>query len=195
MSTDPETIAVYDANSQSYAKRRDGITEPGLPAFIAALPEGAQVLDIGCGPGDSAARFLAAGLSVDAVDASPGMVAEARARGVPARLGSYDEIDATARYDGIWSSYSLLHVPRDEVPDTLARLHRALKPGGLLHLGLKLGAGTKRDPIGRRYTYFTEDELDRLLGAAGFTPFARETSRGTGLDGQPYEGIWIHARG
>lgn len=74
------------------------------------------MLDAGCGPGDSAQRFLKAGFTVDAVDASPAMISRARELGVEARLATFDDIDAQDLYDGIWVSYSLLHVPRGEMP-------------------------------------------------------------------------------
>lgn len=196
MTADSETIAVYDTRSHDYATRRTGrAAEPGLVEFIAALPDGGHLLDIGCGPGDSAHRFLKQGFTVDAVDASPGMVSRARELGVPARLGTFDDIVARDLYDGIWASYSLLHVPRVEVPGHLARLHRALKPGGRFHIGMKLGQGEKRDRLGRLYVYYGEDELVALLETAGFTPAARATRTDVGLDGTEYRGIWIQADG
>ena len=78
----------------------------------------------------------------------PGISAAADERPVPlegvridARLARFDELDAVARYDGIWANFSLLHAPRAEMPGNLARISRALRPGGWLHLGLKLGQG------------------------------------------------------
>ena len=196
MSADRETIAVYDTRSHDYAERRTGrAAEPGLAEFVATLPPGGHVLDIGCGPGDSAHRFLKQGFTVDAVDASPAMISRARELGVEARLGTFDDIDAEDLYDGIWVSYSLLHVPRAEVPGHLARLARALKPGGRFHIGMKLGTGEKRDGLGRLYVYYTEDALMDLLRAAGLTPTAWERQVDTGLDGTEYHGIWIHADG
>lgn len=196
MSIDEETIAVYEKRSREYFERRTGRSaEPGLVEFVADLPEAAHVLDLGCGPGDSAHRFLKAGFSVDAVDASPAMVSRAHELGVAARVGTFDDIQGQEIYDGIWVSYSLLHVPRAEVPGHLKRLHRALKPGGRFHIGMKLGTGEKRDEIGRLYVYYTEDELAGLLERAGFTPTARERQVDVGLDGTEYHGVWIHADG
>lgn len=196
MSTDRDTLAAYDAGAEAYATRRYGRdAEPGLVEFVAGLRPGGHLLDIGCGPGDSARRFLDAGFSVDAVDAAPSMVECAQAIGVPARLGGFDDIDGVALYDGIWASYSLLHVPRAEVPGHLARMHRALKPGGRLHLGMKLGTGEVRDRLGRLYVYYGEDELRMLIREAGFTATAQETQEDVGLDGTAYRGIWIHADG
>jgi len=195
MSADDETVTVYETRSHEYAERTGRRAEPGLAEFVSELPEGAHVLDLGCGPGDSAHRFQKAGFTVDAVDASPAMVSRARELGVPARVATFDEIGGQDIYDGVWASYSLLHAPRDDMPGTLARLRRALKPGGRLHIGMKLGTGEARDSLGRLYVYYTEPELVGLLQAAGFTPTIRETRTDTGLDGTEYQGIWIHANG
>ncbi|HHC29908.1 MAG TPA: class I SAM-dependent methyltransferase [Rhodobacterales bacterium] len=195
MSIDEETIAVYESRSHEYAARTGQRAEPGLAEFVARLPAGGHVLDLGCGPGDAAQRFLKAGFKVDAVDATPAMVARARELGVAARQARFDEIEGQGLYDGIWASYSLLHAPRADMPGILARLHRALKPGGWVHIGLKLGTGELRDRLGRLYVYYTEAELTGLLEAAGFTPTARATRLDTGLDGTEYQGIWIHAHG
>jgi SAM-dependent methyltransferase len=195
MSGDDETIAVYETRSRDYAARTGRKAEPGLAEFVAALPEGGHLLDLGCGPGDSAHRFQKAGFTVDAVDASPAMVSRARELGVPARRATFDEVEGQDLYDGIWASYSLLHAARADMPATLARLHRALKPGGRLHIGMKLGTGEQRDNLGRLYVYYTEAELVGLLEAAGFTPTIRRISLDTGFDGTEYEGIWMHANG
>ncbi len=194
MSADKETLAVYEARASEYAARKvEGYTEPGFAEFVAGLSEGAHVLDLGCGPGHAAQGFLRAGFRVDAVDATPAMVARAREAGVSARRATFDEIDAVAAYDAIWANYSLLHAPRPDLPGHLARLHRTLKPGGRLHIGMKFGTGEKRDAIGRLYVYYTEAELNALLVQAGFTPTASETRDGIGLDRTAYQGIWIHA--
>ncbi len=186
---DAETVALYDARAAEYA---DTVSEPEPPArllaFIDALPAGARVLDLGCGPGNAAAAMAAAGLEVDAVDASAGMVAVARARhGIAARVGTF--ADLRPPYRGVWANFSLLHAPREEMPGHLARLFAALEPGGLFHVGLKTGTGARRDGIGRLYTYYTEDEIAGLLRAAGFVPRTRETGTDTGFDGVP--AAWV----
>ncbi|MCK0140943.1 class I SAM-dependent methyltransferase [Aliiroseovarius sp. F20344] len=192
---DAKTIAVYDTQAKEYAARRANRIEPGLTVFTPKLRQGGHVLDLGCGPGDASVHFLKAGFTVDAVDASASMVALTRELGVNARQATFDQIDQVNAYDGIWASYSLLHAARSDMPDNLARLRTALKPGGKLHIGLKLGSGESRDPIGRYYTYYALDELIGLLETAGFTPEAWETEDAVGLDGKAYQGIWMHANG
>ena len=194
MSADRETIGVYDRHAGDYARRFADEPNPQLEAFIAALPEGAAVLDLGCGPGHAAGRMAEVGFQVDATDASKAMVDAARARGVAARLARFsDPLDPNA-YDGVWANFSLLHAPRHEMPGHLAGLHRALKPGGLLSLGLKTGTGEGRDGFGRFYTYYEEAELDRLLSTAGFRIGTRVTGRSTGLAGTKDPWIVVTAR-
>lgn len=195
MSSDRETLQVYETRAQDYADLIGRAAAPGLADFVAALPPGGHVLDLGCGPGDSARRFLDAGFTVDAVDAVPAMVSQARELGVPARQATFDQIDTHDTYHGIWANFSLLHAPRADFPGHLARLNRALKPGGRLHLGMKLGTGAHRDGLGRFYTYYSEDELMRHLTEAGFTPATAHRGEGTGLDGTSAPWIWIQADG
>ena len=195
MSADEETIAAYETRSHAYLDTLGDEAQPGYAEFLAALPHGAHVLDLGCGPGDTARRLQEAGHRVDAVDATPAMVARARESGVAARVGTFDEIDGQDLYDGIWANFSLLHAPRGEMPRLLARLHRALKPGGRFHIALKLGEGERRDRLRRYYTYYSEAELIGLLEAAGFAPTIRRHTRGKGLDGVMSNSIWIQADG
>ncbi|KPP90583.1 MAG: Methylase involved in ubiquinone/menaquinone biosynthesis [Rhodobacteraceae bacterium HLUCCA08] len=196
MSADPRTIAAYDARAQDYAERFGTEDAPGasLRRFADALPPGGHVLDLGCGPGTSAARLMAMGFALDALDASAEMVRLARARSVPARQAGFDDLDASAAYDGVWANFSLLHAPRADLPGHLAAIARALKSGGLLHIGMKLGTGQARDRLDRRYTYVARDELAELLVRAGFTLLCEHHFEEAGLAGTIDPGIVILAR-
>lgn len=185
MSADSRTIAAYEANAAAYAKRFrvTRLTRP-LKAFIEGLPPAAQVLDLGCGPGDASAHLRDAAMRPDAVDASPAMVAMANDRHrIGARLGTFDDLDAVAAYDGVWANFSLLHAPRADLPRHLAAIRRALKPGGLFHIAMKTGTGEIRDRLGRSYTYVGRQELAGLLADAGFTVIAAANGRERGLAG------------
>ncbi|WP_299780909.1 bifunctional 2-polyprenyl-6-hydroxyphenol methylase/3-demethylubiquinol 3-O-methyltransferase UbiG [uncultured Roseobacter sp.] len=196
--SDDETLKVYANRAQDYAKRfsDDSKQNAHLMAFISALPTGGHALDLGCGPGHAAAAMADAGLRVTALDPVPEMIELAAAHaGVTAQVASFDDIAGTDLYDGIWANFCLLHAPRAAMPRHLAALAQALKPGGRFHIGMKTGTGSKRDPIGRLYTYYTDAELSGLLEDAGLTVTERTTGREKGLDGVPADWICLAAHG
>lgn len=194
---DRKTIDIYDAKAGDYAKLVTSDTPSRhLRAFMDALPQGGAVLDLGCGPGNAAATLRDAGFDVTAIDASPKMVELGAERyGLNITLSTFDDVTQTAIYDGVWASFSLLHAPRADIPRHLSAIHTALKPQGVFVIGVKTGTGTSRDAIGRQYTYFEPDELDRLLRDAGFTPIASDSGSDTGLSGEtsPWIIVTAHA--
>ncbi len=196
MSADPRTIAVYDAKAPDYADRfRTAKPDRHLSAFIDALPAGAHVLDLGCGPANASAFLRAAGMVPDPVDASPAMVTLANSRhDIGARLGTFDDIDAVAEYDGVWANFSLLHAARADLPRHLTAIHRALKLGGLFHIGMKTGTGEARDALDRFYTYVSREELLGLMDDAGFTVIAEAEGSDVGLAGTPDPFLILLAR-
>lgn len=189
-----ETLNVYDAQAETYQKVIAEWNDPALADFVAEIPRGGAVLDLGCGPGHAAARMADAGLHVTATDGSMEMIRlAAKHPGVAARQATFDEIDGQSIYDGIWASFSLLHAPRAKFPVHLAALHRAAKPGARLHLAMKLGSGEATDSLGRFYSYYSRDELERYLQKAGFTVASHLTGRDKGLAGTLDEWIAITA--
>ncbi len=182
---DARTIATYDAKASAYADLT-GTDRPDatLQSFIDLLPVGGHVLDLGCGPGTASAHIRSAGLVPDPVDASQGMIAIAREKyGLDARLGRFEDIDAVAAYDGVWANFSLLHASSDDLPHHIAALFMATKPGGILHIGMKTGAGSARDKIGRLYTYVTVDELKAMITAVGYQVIYVKEGAEAGLAG------------
>ena len=192
---DARTIAFYD----SAAERYDNLFAKGTPdadllAFMALLPDGATVLDLGCGPGRASVHMKEAGHTPDPVDASQGMVDVARANGLDARLMTFDDLDAVAAYDAVWANFSLLHAPRADLPRHFAAISTALRDGGILHVGMKTGTGEERDSIDRQYTYVTVDELQGLIRDAGLTVIATREGREKGFAGTDDPFVIMRAR-
>ena len=193
---DRQTLTVYAEKARDYAaKFTTERPDRTLARFIAAMPDGARVLDLGCGTGRSAVFMTAAGLLVDAWDASEEMARIGQeAHGLDIRIAEFTDLSAKARYDGIYANFSLLHAPKSQMPDNLARIATALKPGGLLHLGLKTGDGEARDALGRFYAYYQEAELAALLADAGLAIDTRDFGTEEGLDGTLAPWIILTAR-
>lgn len=182
--TDRETIALYDTKAADYAALKLSPSQRrAMVTFTDGLPEGGHIFDLGCGPGLHGAAFLAQGFKVSGLDASAAFVATAKARGVAARLGSFDDVEEVAAYDGVWASFSLLHLPRAAFAPALARAIRALRPGGRLFLGMKVGDTDDRDALGRFYGFHTVAELHGHLEALGMTVIWEETGTEKGFAG------------
>ena len=182
---DEETLGVYRAKAEDYARMVAGIgSNRHLDAFIAALPAGAHVLDLGCGTGNASAAMVEAGLTIDAWDGSPEMAKVARDQfGLDVQVKTFDMLTAIEAYDGVYANFSLLHAPKADMPANLDRCAQALKPSGILHLGLKTGSGEARDKLGRFYAYYSDAEITGLLEAAGLSVTSRVTGEEAGLDG------------
>jgi trans-aconitate methyltransferase len=187
---DDTTIAVYNAKVDDYRRMVvDQNESESLNRFMALLPSKAHLLDLGCGPGNSTALLQKHHFTVDAVDASEQMVAVAKEQfNVNARVGTFDDIQQVNEYSGVWANFSLLHASATEFPHILSALFTALKPGGVLHLGMKTGQGVHRDALGRLYTFYTEEELKQHVQTAGFTLHSSISGEERGLAGtlDPY---------
>lgn len=193
---DKQTLDVYAGKARDYATCFAGSeTSKHVKAFVEALPQGGCVLDLGCGPADAAAAMLKSGLNVDAWDASPEMADIARELfEIDVRIATFEELNAVDHYDGIYANFSLLHSPKREMPEHLARISAALKPGGIFHIGMKTGSGERRDKLGRFYAFYAEHELEDLLSEAGLSVTTSTTGEETGLDGTVSPWVIMQAR-
>lgn len=113
-------------------------------AFVSRwLPAAARVLEVGCGAGQLAAALGASGQRVVGLDSNAERVAEARARGVDARVATFPEFQGEP-FDAVLFTHSLHHV-RD-LGGAVRRARELLKPGGTLviedFVWNELGAGT-----------------------------------------------------
>ncbi|MEM1315402.1 MAG: class I SAM-dependent methyltransferase [Pseudomonadota bacterium] len=195
LTPDP-TLAFYDEAAARYAEEFDAVVDPApLQRFMADLTPGGRVLDLGCGAGWASAMMSAASFRVRAVDGSPGLVAQARARGVEAEVMLFQDLAETDAYDGVFASFSLLHAPKAEMPGHLARIRAALRPGGRLYLGMKLGDDEKRDRFNRLYAYWTEKDLRAAVEAAGFVVTETQDDAAPGMAGEvePLIHLYAHA--
>ncbi len=115
------------------AQIEDEPTDRFFGELVDRLPDGARVLDIGCGPGVKAKR-LAERFEVVGVDLSGAQLELARAAVPEATFVQADilELDfPQATFDAVTALYSFMHIPRDRHRELLARILGWLKPSGL----------------------------------------------------------------
>jgi SAM-dependent methyltransferase len=96
---------------------------------LLTVPQGARVLDLGCGDGVLSQELCARGYDVLGVDASPEMVAAARLRGIEAlHADGHDLPFAQHSFDAVFSNATLHWLTRPDA--AIASVYRALRPGG-----------------------------------------------------------------
>ena len=177
---DPKDIVRdgYDRISREYRgdEDEDGRYAVWLGELAALVPEGGRVLDLGCGNGIPAARWLAAhGFAVYGVDFSQVMIERARTLLPEATFECADmtSLDLPpASQDAVVAFYSLIHVPVEEQPSLLAQIASWLRPGGCAMLIVGVGAwtGTEDDWLGATM-YWSHADRDTYLAwltQAGF---------------------------
>lgn len=193
---DDATLQFYRRNAEAYAKREITSRHARLARFLAVLPPGAAILELGCGAGGDTAEMIARGYDVTPTDGSPEMAAVAsRKLGRPVGTLLFHDLDAVEAYDGVWANACLLHVPRDQLADVLSLIHRALKPGGAFYASYKSGDGDGRDTLDRYYNYPTEDWLRATYAKAGEWPdLSIETGEVRGFDDAMAEMLFVLAR-
>ncbi|MGY2907092.1 class I SAM-dependent methyltransferase [Bradyrhizobium sp. URHC0002] len=165
---DEETLQFYRGNAEAYAGREITSRRARLTAFLAQLPPGATILELGCGAGADTAEMLARGYQVRATDGSPEMAAVASKHlGHAVETLLFHNLDAVEAYDAVWANACLLHVPRPELADILARIRRALKAKGVFYASYKAGDADGRDTLNRYYNYPSPDWLRATYADAG----------------------------
>ena len=118
-------------NSSAYAANGRFVATLATPVVDLLAPRpGEQILDIGCGDGALTEQIADTGAHLTGVDASPSMVAAARARGLDVHHLLARDIAFAARFDAIFSNAALHWIPAEDQPASLSALYRALKPGG-----------------------------------------------------------------
>jgi SAM-dependent methyltransferase len=170
----------YDVLAEAYlrVRRTDSEDVRLLAELSSRLPDGARILDAGCGAGIPVASTLSERFSVVGVDISERQIALARenvtnAEFIQADLVTLDLPDAS--FDAIVSYYAIIHVPRAEHPALLANFRRMLVPGGLLLVSM----GASDNPDGTEdnwldggapmyWSHFGREDNLRMLADAGF---------------------------
>ena len=159
-----KTIDYYNQYADEFTQATLSVDMENLyRPFLAELPEGAYILDVGCGSGRDILAFKNKGYQVDAIDYSEELVKKAsRLTGIPIKLKSFYEVDDYEAYDGIWACASLLHCERTRLKEVIGKLLSALKPNGVLYMSFKYG-DSDREKDGRQFTDLNGAQAEVLL--------------------------------
>jgi trans-aconitate methyltransferase len=116
-------------SAELYAEHGAFVPQLGTDALDLLAPQpGERILDLGCGDGTLTAEIAARGARVTGIDASPELIAAARAKGIDARLADARNLTFEAEFDAVFSNAALHWM--GEPDRVLAGVHRALVPRG-----------------------------------------------------------------
>lgn len=149
--------------------------------YLAMVPPGGSILDLGCGPGHKSAFFAARGYETTGIDLSEEMIAIAKRDVQNATFEVRDmyALSGIGRpFDSVFACASLLHIPKQDVHLIMSSIVSILNPGGTCYISVKEKKEGKPDEAvatesdygyeySRFFSYFTADELRTYIKGAG----------------------------
>ncbi len=143
------TVEAYDAYATRYAEATaDGRSTSGaeaLAAFIAIVGPGADVLEVGSGPGWDADLLESEGVIVKRTDLSTGFIDFQAGRGKMVDRLDLITDDLGGPYAGFVALYVIQHVERDRVDGVISKISASLRNRGTLLLSFQLGEGERTE--------------------------------------------------
>lgn len=169
----------YDALGELYNQKLiSEVAKEEATVFLAEIPEGGQILDLGCGKGTDGAEFLSKGYKVTLFDLSNSLLEIAKKIAPDAKVIQGDMIDydfGVQQYDGVWAQASLLHLTKKEMHEILKKIYTMLTDKGAFHLSLKKGSSEEilthvknGKTIERFFALYEKDEIVAMLEQTGF---------------------------
>ncbi|MFC1564845.1 class I SAM-dependent methyltransferase [candidate division KSB1 bacterium] len=173
----------YDTVAEKYAElyynelEKKPFDRNLLERFADLVRDKGPVCDMGCGPGQIARFLKDSGIDAFGIDLSPGNIELARKLNPDIEFTTGDMMELEIEDDswaGIAAFYSIIHIPRDKITDTLSELNRALKPGGILLMSFHLGSEILLieelwgEDVCFEFYYFKKEEIEKSVLAAGF---------------------------
>ena len=161
------TLSWYRDNAIQYAEEtRNSLVLDALWEFLSRMKEGGTILDYGSGSGRDSAYFINKGFSVDSLDGSAEMKAQAeRLFGIKVKLSAFLSLEEKDKYDGIWAQASILHLEEHDLRVALTLIERALKRDGVFYSSFRKGEEDGYEN-GRWYTNMTERRFLSFLPAS-----------------------------
>ena len=189
-----------EENNAAWRADVNAVEQAAIDTLASRRP--ASVLELACGTGLFTRHLAPHVASVTAIDASPEVIAINRAR-VDASNVNYIQADVFAwqpqvRYDCVFMSFWLSHVPHTRFDALWSMVRHALAPGGFAYVidsahdptstavdhpppDRQAGVVTRRLDDGREYlivkVFWTPEALTARLAASGFAARLQSTTR------------------
>jgi ubiquinone/menaquinone biosynthesis C-methylase UbiE len=187
------TNKTYEKIAKIYSDKyfEDSSALQFIDKFLSLLPAGSRILDMGSGPGNFAKYILSKNFQVQGIDLSKEMIKIAREKVPNVKFQLMDMRNLkfpTNSFDGLLVAYSLIHIPSNEILDTLRGFNKILKNNGKILIIAQAG---EPDRIvdetlvegGKIFlNFFTRKRIKDYLEEAGFKIVFQKEKQTSDLD-------------
>lgn len=183
---DELTVAAYDQTPEHYAADWHAQPPPvDLHELVLSYFRPGPTADIGCGSGRDTAWLAEQGFEAVGFDISSGLLNEARNRypdigffesALPELQGM--EVES---FENVLCETVIMHIPVVDIPRSVRRLCKILRPGGTIYLSWRVTESTdQRTEDGRLYSAFTSEVVLGSLEAMTVLHDSESTSSSSG---------------
>lgn len=164
MNEEYDTLEYYNNNAKLYCEQTlVGNLQENYNKFLKYLSQGDYILDYGCGSGRDSKYFMEKGYKVKSIDGSIEMCRLAsKYINQEVNCMKFEDLNDIDTYDGIWACSSILHIEKENLPNTLIKMIKALKDNGIIYTSFKIGTGYEIKE-GKYYNYLTKNEMVEIL--------------------------------
>ena len=174
------TIDAYNHNATRYAKKFmdfDSYRKKLLHFQQRYLVGASDILDLGCGPGNSAKLLCEQNPAyhINGIDLSEDMIALAKMN-VPAgafQQGDIRQFNFDRTFDAVIASFCIVHLQYDETEKLIVNISDHLKNGGYLYLSFMEGKtpGLESTSFSEKlifFNYYQREFIQKVLEKQGF---------------------------
>jgi SAM-dependent methyltransferase len=127
-----ERSRLFDQQAEAYDRFRPTYPDAVIDELLGPVPEGLDVLDVGCGTGIASRQMAQRGAKVLGVELGPRMAEIARGHGIAVEIAAFEGWDAAGRtFDRVTSAQAWHWL---DLPIATAKAASVLRPGGRLCL-------------------------------------------------------------
>lgn len=138
-----ERSRLFDQHAEAYDRFRPTYPDAVIDELLGSVPEGLEVLDVGCGTGIASRQMVRRGAKVLGVELAPRMAEIARGHGIAVEIGAFESWDPAGRtFDRVTSAQAWHWL---DLPLATAKAASVLRPEG--RLCLIWNAGSQPDVL------------------------------------------------